>query len=497
MPGTRRTTGLLCGAVLCCSAAPASAQIPIPQDPGELAQLQSFNGGPAVPRPVRAPAVPRHPFMAANGRSNVHNNAYQTDSYTWAGPLGRDPRVFSQHLGTVGSCGITIAFDRRGRLVTICISGSAVRLTLLDPRTLATLATHELPPRVIPPGRSPFTTSGGAYFYLDHRYRAVVAVRRRIHVIALRDGAGGPRWERVRTYNVERHVPGDDQLNSAIPDWSGRLWFVSRTHGIVGVLDRRTGRLLGSRRTGEPIGNSFAVDETGGVFIVTDGAMYRFDATRSGAPRVSWRARYRNTGAVKPGQFDPGSGTTPTLMGRRYVSITDNADPMNVVVYRRAKRLERGARLVCEHPVFRKGAGATDNSLIGTGRSMIVENNYGYAPPPEATEMGRTTAPGIERVDIDRDGRGCHTVWKSPEISPSTVPKLSLANGLVYAYTKPAGTPDAWYLTALSFHTGRTVWRRLTGTGLFFNVHYAGLAISPAGVLYTGVLGGTVAVADR
>ena len=33
--------------------------------------------------------------------------------------------------------------------------------------------------------------------------------------------------------------------------------------------------------TGEPIGNSFAVDETGGVFIVTDKAMYRFDATRT------------------------------------------------------------------------------------------------------------------------------------------------------------------------------------------------------------------------
>ena len=489
--------GLLCGVVIGCSTAPASAQIPIPQDAGELAQLQSFTGSAAVPRPVPAPAVPRHPFMAANGRSNVHNNAYQTDSYPWSGPLGRDPRVFSQHLGTVGSCGITIAFDRRGRLVTICISGTAVRLTLLDPQTLATLATHDLPPRVIPPGRSPFTTSGGAYFYLDHRDRAVVAVRRRIYVIALRGGPGEPRWERVRTYNVERHVPSDDQLNSAIPDWRGRLWFVSRTNGIVGVLDRETGRLLGSRRTGEPIGNSFAVDETGGVFIVTDGAMYRFDATRRGAPRVSWRVRYRNTGVVKPGQFDAGSGTTPTLMGSGYVSIADNADPMNVVVYRRARRLSRGGRLVCEHPVFRRGAGATDNSLIGTGRSMIVENNYGYAPPPEATEMGRTTAPGIERVDIDRDGRGCQTVWKSPKISPSTVPKLSLANGLVYAYTKPAGTPDAWYLTALSFHTGRTVWRRLTGTGLFFNVHYAGLAISPAGVLYTGVLGGTVAVADR
>ena len=143
---------------------------------------------------------------------------------------------------------------------------------------------------------------------------------------------------------------------------------------------------------------------------------------------------------MKPGQFDPGSGTTPTLMGRRYVSITDNADPMNVVVYRRAPApVASRARLVCEHPVFRKGAGATDNSLIGTGRSMIVENNYGYAPPPEAREMGKTTAPGIERVDINRDGRGYHTVWKSQEISPSTVPKLSLATGLVYALHQAGG----------------------------------------------------------
>jgi hypothetical protein len=43
---------------------------------------------------------------------------------------------------------------------------------------------------------------------------------------------------------------------------------------------------------------------------------------------------------------------------------------------------------------------------------------------------------------------------------------------------------------------GRTRWRRLIGTGLLYNVHYAGLTISPRGLLYTGVLGGTVALAD-
>jgi hypothetical protein len=207
--------------------------------------------------------------------------------------------------------------------------------------------------------------------------------------------------------------------------------------------------------------------------------------------------RYENVGVKKPREFDAGSGTTPTLMGRRYLSITDNADPMQVVVMRRAKRLPRGQRrVVCEQPVFRKGASATENSIIATGRSMIVENNYGYFPPPDATSNGSTTAPGVERVDIGRGGTGCRTVWRSREISPSTVPKLSLASGLNYLYTKPRGTPDAWYVTAIDFHTGGTRWRRLIGTGLLCNVHYAGLTISPRGVLYAGVLGGTVVVAD-
>ena len=71
---------------------------------------------------------------------------------------------------------------------------------------------------------------------------------------------------------------------------------------------------------------------------------------------------------------------------------------------------------------------------------MIVENNYGYAPPPDATANGNTTEPGVARVDIKRGGKGCRTVWNSSEISPSTVPKLSLANGLIYIYTKPKGT---------------------------------------------------------
>jgi hypothetical protein len=484
-----RLAPLALAALLALPAA-APAATPIPQEESDLADLEAFSGQRATPHPVAAPRVPRHPFMAVNGRNAVHNDAYQTDTYTNAGPLGRNPRVFSQSIdgaGGLGSCGITIAFDKRGRLITTCISATDVELRLMDP-DLDTVATHELPPRIIPPGVNPLQSPGGAYFYVDNKDCAVVSIGRRIFVVAVR----GNSLRRVRTYDLNRVIPSDDQLNSALPDWSGRLWFVTRQHGIVGVLDPASGRVLGTRRTNEAIGNSFAMDETGGVFIVTDRAQYRFDPSRSGAPKVSWRVRYDNVGIQKPGQFDAGSGTTPTLMGKRYLSIADNAARMQVVVIRRAKRLAPGQkRVVCEQPVFRKGAGATENSIIATGRSMIVENNYGYFPPPDATSGGATTRPGVERVDIKRNGKGCRTVWKSSEISPSTVPKMSLATGLIYLYTKPPGLPDAWYLTAVDFRSGRTVWRRLIGTGVLFNVHYAGLTISPKGVLYS------IGVADR
>jgi hypothetical protein len=177
-------------------------------------------------------------------------------------------------------------------------------------------------------------------------------------------------------------------------------------------------------------------------------------------------------------------------MVRDLVAITDNADPMNVVVFTRA------GRKVCQVPVFSPGASDTDQSLIGVGRSLIVENNYGYSGPA-ATEQGATTTPGLERVDVAADLRSCRKVWHSDEIAPTVVPKVSIPNGLVYTYTKPAsGDGDPWYLTALDFRTGRTVFKVLAGEGLGFNNNYAPVSIGADGTAYVGVLGGLVALRD-
>jgi hypothetical protein len=151
---------------------------------------------------------------------------------------------------------------------------------------------------------------------------------------------------------------------------------------------------------------------------------------------------------------------------------------------------------VCAVPVFGKGASDTDQSLNAAGNAIVVENNYGYSGPG-ATEQGKTTTPGLERVDVNADGAGCHKVWHSDEIAPSVVPKISLANGVVYTYTKPAGDDsDPWYLTALDFRSGRTIYKARAGAGLGFNNNYAPVTLGPDGTAYVGVLGGIVALRD-
>ena len=249
-------------------------------------------------------------------------------------------------------------------------------------------------------------------------------------------------------------VPLGDSIVSALPDWSGRIWFVSAA-GVVGTVDPASGAVR-SLALGEKIGNSFAVDETGGVFIVSDGALYRFDATPAGAPSITWRAPYANTGTKKPGQTQAGSGTTPTLMGSQYVAITDNADPMNIVVLRRAKTVT-GTRQVCTHPVFGQGAGSTDQSLIGTGRSMVVENNYGYSGPT-ATEQGAHYDP---RPRARRHQRHRHRLPQGLAQRraralgrPEAVALERPASTHIRSHRTRDGT-DAWYFTAIDFRTGK------------------------------------------
>jgi hypothetical protein len=285
-------------------------------------------------------------------------------------------------------------------------------------------------------------------------------------------------------------VPDDDCLVALMPDWDGNTWYVTQD-GRVGVAGG-TGDPAPLDLDGE-IANSIASDDTG-VYLVTTDALIKVALDRHRQPAVVWQTTYDNGTEKKPGQLSAGSGTTPTVLPSGLIAITDNAEPrMHVQFY---DGLD--GRLVCEAAVFGKGESASDNSLVAVGdASVVVENNYGYQAP-WTTMLGRATVGGLARVDADADTGTCSVGWTSDDIAPTSVAKVSLATGLLYAYTtRPSWWGvSAWYLTAIDARTGKTAFSVRTGTGTLFNNHYSAVTLGPDGSAYVATLGGMVRVKD-
>lgn len=479
--------------------------LPAVPNEGSTAGLKHFIGHPAHAHPMAGFHPPaRNPFMARNGRSNLHNDAYQTNAYAGAGPSGAKTKLTSAFLQQ--ECA-SVTFDRRGQIVSVCVGLVGETLVVLQPHSLDLLASYPLPskPKTFGTGgASSATFGGGGYFYLDSHDQAVVpTVDGRVAVLAISRSAR-PTITLRKTYHLSAAI-GTQTIESALPDWRGNLWFVT-TGGIVGIAKpsgegARTIHLATPKHApsnagkAEKIGNSFAIDESGGVFVVSEEALYRFDARR-GRPHITWRKRYNRGHRLKPGQVNLGSGTTPTLIhsahskGGGLIAILDNADPsMHLDVYPRGRKGSHHA--ICSVPIFsgHKRANSDENNLISLGSRLWAENNYGTPGPITVTN----TTPGMQAVTLGGP-HGCHRAWESNQVRiPSAVSKVSARSGLLYTYThpfQPSGGPEAWYVSAVNARTGRVVWSRLAGVGPDYNNFYAPVTIGPDGTLYVGVIGG-------
>ncbi|TYL49705.1 hypothetical protein FXB39_12060 [Nocardioides sp. BGMRC 2183] len=463
--------------------------LPIPSLPTDLL-VPDFQGSAVTPRRLPAPPVPQNPYLAPNGASSMHNDPYSTDAYDVSGPVGNDLEVTSASYG-IRECA-TIAFDSHDRMVGLCGGIEGFTMMVIDPDTLKAIDELQLSSRDLLSGKNPLTDiCGGTYFFLDQRDRAyATTVAGGIAEVKVADDGA---LSKGRSWDLTRHMPEDDCLVATTVDWSGRLWWFTQ-QGVVGTLDRATGKVRTHRLpAGEGVFNSVSGDETDGIYVVTTHALYRLDADRGDRPAVTWRQRYDRGGTTKPGMLSQGSGTTPTLIGKRWVVIADNAEPRTrIVAFDRRRGVQH--RRHCTVPVLGRNAGTTENSLVAAGRSVIIENNYGYSGIG-ATLFGRSTTPGIARVMI---GKKCRVAWTNDAVAPTSVPKASLGNGLVYAYTKPARKDgiDAWYLTAIDIRTGKSAWSKLTGTGIQWNNHYASIYLGPDGAAYLATIAGLIRVVD-
>jgi len=493
--------------------------------------VPAFIGRTAIAQAVTGVAF-EHPFMASPDQSTIHTDSYNSDVHRNAGVLGNNPTVTTRKgpghpLG--GMCATT-TFDKDGNLIALCATFVSFQLHLMDPQTLELLAVHYLPGRPssfdmlvsADPAKVMTDTSGGAYYYLDEQDRVVLAdSKQKISRIGHRQKDNGD-WEFYEdsSWDMTDVAPNDcfnwnnwfpsgecDPLTAVLPDAQGNIWWATR-QGRFGALNPQTGNKLDSRfwaenpdsnsLQAEEIQNSFAADKHA-VYIATDHALYALRVAGDGQSiERLWKETYDRGSEVKVGAINQGTGTTPTLLGDDYVTLSDNADGLiNLIVYRRGLEVA-GEREICKVPLFDERGSATDNSMIGWGNAIIIENNAGYSNALQMSDLSHTPG-GAMRIDIREDESGCDVIWRSQERSLSVVPKLSAANGIVYLYG-PDILPDgnnAWYLKGLDFVTGETVFKIHTGVGQYFDNNWAPISIGPDGTTYVGGYGGLTAIRDE
>ena len=473
-----------------------------------------------VPKTLPPTGEPQHPLMAINDSSVMHAGGWESDTHPAAAIFSKDVKVTSRRAGgkAARQCA-TFSFIKAGHPLILCGGLTSFRLQLLDKDTLELLAFYDLPMR--PSTFEAFVkrdmdiifqdTSGGAYFYLDEQDRAVLAdSQQRIRRIAAVKTNEAWELKLVDSWDMNAHVPNDcfhynnliakgecDALTTVMPDYNGLIWWVTR-HGRIGSLNPATGEVIATDFGGEQVQNSFALDKSG-AYIVTDHAMYRM-TLENGLPTQQWRIEYDRGTRRKIGSINQGSGTSPTILGGgKYVTWTDNADDKIAVIIAHMGEVPQGrTRQICRIPIFKSGASATDNSMIGYGRSVIVENNHGYTNSMIQKDY-RAVSGGVVRVDVREDESGCDIIWESDLKVPSVVPKMSLGNGIAYFYSFDFIENDErlWALVGLDYETGKEVIRVPTGTGVAYNNNWASIAIAPNGETYVGTRQGLLKITEK
>jgi hypothetical protein len=457
----RRTAARAAGAVavlLALVVVVPDGWLPIPPAPGAWAG-PAYVGRPATASPMAHDEVPQNPHRTPGVIEER------------SGPLGLQPEVDTSWFG-MQRCG-QLAATSTGALVALCTDRQGPALRLVDPDTMRPGPTHDLPERT-----SDDACAGDA-FYLDAADRAVVTTTDR-RVLAVRTTADGdPALTTDETWDLRPYIPFGDCVVALAPDWAGLVWWASQD-GLVGTIAPGSGR-IGVIDVDEPIRRGIATDAAGGAYVVTDDALHRLAAGRTGVPRDVWRAAY-----------DGASGSAPVVLDGGLVAITDTVESQLGV---RFVAREDG-RQVCRQSVFEKGEGSTQSALASLGSGVVVTNNHGYSSP-RSTLLGFTTSPGVARVDVT-DG-ACVVRWTSDAVSPSSGVTASWTDGLVYAWTKRpslAGV-SAWYLTGIDVESGRSMFSVRTGTGLLAGSDHSTITLGEDGSAWLGTVAGLVRVRDR
>ena len=325
--------------------------------------------------------------------------------------------------------------------------------------------------------------------------------------------------------------------------WDGRLALATK-RGTVVVVNRDFSQFwsikLGNAQdpAGEEVSNSIAADEQGGIYVVTEKAMYRVQWTGYSLSVAEheggWRAEYEAGEGQAAGRLGKGSGSTPSLMGGpgdedRFVVITDGQELANLVLFWRddiphdweqipgtkSRRIAAQVPITFGDPERRQTVSEQSVLVRGYG-AVVVSNDYRNTlqVSPESTPLiyefisGNPTItslqnglvvtlsqlPSVQPWGVHKfqwvpgagvRGQGeLQTAWVNRDVScPNGIPTMSASSNMFYCIGALFG---AWTLEGLDWTYGHRKFSKFIGFSPIYNSFYAGTQIDENGRIISG-----------
>ena len=351
---------------------------------------------------------------------------------------------------------------------------------------------------------------GGAYSLLDIDGRFYTVSGETVHAFAeSMPESSNSMIEELEKWSLIDPVENEG-LRGLGMTYDGVLIVVSSTGRVV-ALSRELSWLSEVQLLGE-VSNSIAIDEDGGIYVVTSEAMHRLQWTGStlstDPANGAWESTYENgSGETEPGRLGLGSGSTPSLMTvgeDKLVVITDAQPLMHLVAFWRDKipdnwlapsgsdpRVAGVLPVTFGVPHVETSVSEQSVLVMGDG-AVVVNNDYGEMSGIEPVIAG-LAPPGIELFRWDSQTNTLSSSWALPDVScPNGIPSASAATGLMYCVGK---RDDTWTIEAIDWVTGTPKFHVPMGTeNARYNSSYAATEIGPDGSILTGTLTGIVRV---
>ena len=312
-----------------------------------------------------------------------------------------------------------------------------------------------MPNAPTPPGTPEFQNfAGGGYFFLDEDGRIWSATKTN-HLFVLRVAPTAAASARSPTTTSRAPWSGDERISSALPDFRGRIWFVTKPQRQGRDPQHATRRIrVDPHRRGDP---ELVHGRPRRRLHRLRQAHVPLQRGRDGRPRVDWQVPYDNSGIVKPGQADAGSGTTPTILPRRL--RRDHRQRRPDERRRLPQGQARGRAAWSARCRSSRRARAPRRTRCSARAARSSSRTTTATRTRSAPNAGKLTTPGFARVDVGRNGRGCRKVWENHDRARRLGgPKLSTRTGMIYTYTQDPGRgpgQEQWSWVGLSARTGR------------------------------------------